>query len=160
MKLQEMKGFDRDGNPTTIWLPVYHIVKQALLNLDYSSGAIENQDAAYQLAEQFCLSEIQRTVARKDGAKLWLMQINGAIAALVEEGKLLRTKVATIIPTDIFESMVVDILEQLNCDIPEFSVNRNRDTRTTLIKVEAGYLNFNLAFRKPDSVVSDDLDTD
>ena len=159
MKLQEMTGFDRDGNPTTIWLPAYHIVKQALLNLDYSSGAIENQDAAHQLAEQFCLSEIQRNVV-KDGVNLWIRQVNISIQHLVDDGKLLRPKFATIITTDRFRDMVVDALEQLNCDIPEFSVNRNRDTRTTLIKVETDYLNFNLAFRKPDAEVSDDLDTD
>ena len=48
--------------------------------------------AASQLADQFCLSEVQRTVAREDGAKLWLMQVNGAIQALVTEGKLLRQR--------------------------------------------------------------------
>lgn len=160
MELSEMNGFDGNGNPTTIRLPVPHIVKQALLNLDYSQNALGNQEAAHRLAEQFCLSEIQRTVAREDGAKLWLMQVNRAIGSLVSEGKLLRTKTATIITTDVFKSMVVDVLEQLNCDLPEFSVHRNRDTRTTLIKVETDYLNFSLAFRKPDSVVSDDLDTD
>ena len=160
MKLQEMTGFDRDGNPTTIWLPAYHIVKQALLDLDYSSGAIENQDAAHQLAEQFYLSAKQRNVVKENGVNLWIRQVNISIQHLVDEGKLLRPKFATIITTDRFGDIVVDALEQLNCDIPEFFVNRNRDTRTTLIKVETDYLNFSLAFRKPDSVVSDDLDTD
>ena len=159
MELQERTGFDRDGKRTTILLPAYHIVKQGLLNLDYSSGAIENQNAAHQLAEQFCLSEIQRTVARKDGAKLWRMQVNTSIQHLVDEGKLLRPKYATIITTDKFRDMMVGVLEQLNCDIPEFSVNRNRDTRTMLIKVEIDYLNFSLEFLRADTVVSDDLDT-
>lgn len=58
MELNEMNGFDGDRNPTTIRLPVPRIVKQALLNLDYSQNALENQEAAHQLAEQFCLSEI------------------------------------------------------------------------------------------------------
>ena len=134
MKLQEMKGFDRDGNPTTIWLPVYDIVKQALLNLDYSSGAIENQDAVHQLAEQFYLSAEQRNVVQKNGVNLWIRQVNTSIQHLVDDGKLLRPKLATIINTDKFRDIVVDALEQLNCDIPEFSVNRNRETRTTLIR--------------------------
>lgn len=160
MELNEMNGFDGDGNQATIRLPVLRIVKQALLNLDYSQNALANQEAAHQLAEQFCLSEIQRTVARADGAKLWLMQVNGAIVALVNEGKLLRTKFATIIPTDIFESMVVDILEQLKCDTREVFVNRDGEANTTLIEVRNGYLNFSLAFGRPDGGVSDDLDTD
>ena len=158
MKLQEMTGFDRDGNPTTIRLPVPRIVKQALLNLDYSQNALANQEAAHQLAEQFCLSEIQRTVAREDGAKLWLMQVNGAIQSLVSEGKLLRTKTATIITTDIFKNMVVDVLEQLNCDTREVFVNRDCNTNTTLIKVETNHLNFSLEFLRPDTGVSTDLD--
>ena len=67
MELNEIDGFDRDGNPTTIQLPVYRVVKQALLALDYSQGALENQRAANQLADQFCLSEMQRTVAKENG---------------------------------------------------------------------------------------------
>ena len=73
MELNEIDGFDKDGNPTTIQLPVLRVVKQALLALDYSQGALENQMAANQLADQFCLSEIQRTVAREDSAKFWLI---------------------------------------------------------------------------------------
>ena len=99
MELNETDGFDGDRNPTTIQLPVLRVVKQALLSLDYSQGALENQMAANQLADQFCLSEIQRTVAREDGAKFWVMQVNGASQALVSDGKLLRTKTATIITT-------------------------------------------------------------
>ena len=57
MELNEINGFDGDGNPTTIRLPVSRVVKQALLALDYSQGALENQMAANQLADQFsCLS--------------------------------------------------------------------------------------------------------
>ncbi len=158
MELNEMDGFDGNGNPDTIRLPVPRVVKQALLNLDYSQNALANQEAAHQLAEQFCLSEIQRTVAREDGAKLWLMQVNGAIQALVSEGKLLRTKTATIITTDIFKSMVIDVLEQLNCDTQEVFVNRDCNTNATLIEVKTNHLNFSLAFLRPDTGVSDDLD--
>ena len=158
MELSEMNGFDRDGNSTTIRLPVPRIVKQALLNLDYSQNALGNQVAAHRPAEQFCLSEIQRTVANENGARLWLMRVNGAIDSLVREGKLLRTKFATIIPTNIFESMIVDILEQLNCDTPEVLVNRDCDANTTLIKVDTDHLNFSLAFSRPDAEVSDDLE--
>ena len=119
MELNEIDGFDGDRNPTTIQLPVLRVVKQALLALDYSQGALENQMAANQLADQFCLSEIQRTVVREDGAKFWLMRVNGAIQALVTEGKLLRTKKATIIKTDVFKRMIVEVLKQLDCDTEE-----------------------------------------
>ena len=147
MELTEMNGVDGDGNPTTIQLPAPHIVKYALLDLDYSQNALENQEAADQLAERFCLSEEQKTVV-ENGVNLWRRQVNGAIQTLVNEGKLLRPKFATIITTDRFKRMVVDVLEQLNCDTPEISVNRDRDAHTTLIKVETNFLNFNLAFRK------------
>ena len=123
-------------------LPVPRVVKQALLALDYSQGALENQMAANQLADQFCLSEVQRTVAREDGAKLWLMQVNGAIQTLVTEGKLLRTKTATIITTDVFKGMIVEVLEQLNCDTREVFVQRDNEATTTLIEVKTNHLKF------------------
>lgn len=149
MELTEMNGFDGNGNPTTIQLPVLRVVKQALLALDYSQGALENQMAANQLADQFCLSEIQRTVAREDGAKFWLMQVNGAIQALVTEGKLLRTKTATIITTDVFKSMIVEVLEHLDCDTREVFERRDSEATTTLIEVKTNHLIFGMAFLKP-----------
>ena len=149
MELNEIDGFDGDGNPTTIRLPVPRVLKQALLALDYSQGALENQVAANLLAEQFCLSEVQRTVARADGAKFWLMQVNGVIQALVTEGKLLRTKTATIITTDVFKSIVVEVLEQLNCDTREVFVRRDNEATTTLIEVKTNHLNFSMAFLRP-----------
>ena len=149
MELNEIDGFDGDGNPTTIQLPVLRVVKQALLSLDYSQGALENQMAANQLADQFCLSEIQRTVAREDGAKFWLMRVNGAIQALVSDGKLLRTKAATIITTDVFKRMIVEVLEHLDCETREVFVRRDNAATTTLIEVRTNHLNFGMAFLKP-----------
>ena len=149
MELTEMHGVDRNGNSTVIQLPSSRIVKQALLALDYSQGALENQMAANQLADQFCLSEIQRTVAREDGAKLWLMRVNGAIQALVTDGKLLRTKTATIITTDVFKNMIVEVLEHLDCDTREVFVRRDNEATTTLIEVRTNHLNFGMAFLKP-----------
>ena len=149
MELAEMNGFDRDGNPTTIQLPVYRVVKQALLALDYSQGALENQMAANQLADQFCLSEIQRTVAREDGAKFWLMRVNGAIQDLVRQSKLLRTKAATIITTDVFKNMIVEVLEHLDCDTEEVFERQDNAATTTLIEVKTDYLLFGMAFLKP-----------
>ena len=145
----EIDGFDGDGNPTTIQLPVLRVVKQALLALDYSQGALENKTAAKQLADQFCLSEIQRTVAREDGAKFWIMQVNGAIQALVNDGKLLRTKAATIITTEAFERMIVEVLEHLDCDTPEVFERRDNAATTTLIEVKTNHLIFGMAFLKP-----------
>ena len=155
MELTEKDGFDRDGNPTTIQIPVPGVVKQALLTLDYSQGALENKRAANQLADQFCLSEIQRTVAKESGAKLWLMQVNGAIQDLVTQGKLLRTKTATIITTDAFKSMIIEAFDQLNCDTPEVLVQRNNDTNTTLIEVKTNHLNFSMVFLRPAAGGSD-----
>lgn len=149
MELAEIDGFDRERNPTTIQLPVYRVVKQALLALDYSQGALENQMAANQLADQFCLSERQRTVARADGAKFWLMQVNGAIQALVTEGKLLRTKAATIITTDVFKRMIVEVLENIDCDTREVFERRDNAATTTLIEVKTNHLIFGMAFLKP-----------
>ena len=149
MELNEIDGFDGDGNPITIQLPIPRIVKQALLALDYSQGALENQMAANQLADQFYLSEIQRTVAREDGAKFWLMRVNGAIQALVTEGKLLRTKAATIITTDVFKNMIVKVLEHLDCETREVFVRRDNAATTTLIEVRSDHLLFGMAFVKP-----------
>ena len=144
--------------PTTIRLPVPRFVKQALLALDYSQGALENQMTANQLADLFCLSEVQRTVAREDGAKFWLMQVNGAIQALVTERKLLRTKTATIITTDVFKGMIVEVLEQLNCDTREVFVQRDNEATTTLIEVKTNHLNFSMAFLRPAAGGSDAQD--
>ena len=149
MELNEIEGFDGDGNPTTIQLPVPRVVKQALLALDYSQGALENQIAANQLADQFCLSEIQRTVAKENGVNLWGRQVNGAIQDLVRQGKLLRTKTATIITTDVFKRMIVEVLEQLDCDTQEVFVRRDNAATTTLIEVKTNHLNFGMAFLKP-----------
>ena len=135
MELNKIEGLDKDGNRTTIQLPVHPVVKQALLALDYSQGALENKIAANQLADQFCLSEIQRTVVNKHGARFWLMRVNGAIQALVTEGKLLRTKTATIITTDVFKTMIVEVLEHLDCETREVFVQRDNAATTTLIEV-------------------------
>ena len=149
MELNEIDGFDRDGNPTTIQLPVPPVVKQALLALDYSQGALENQMAANQLADQFCLSDIQRTVAKENGVNLWGRQVNGAIQDLVRQGKLLRTKAATIITTDVFKNMIVEVLEHLDCDTREVFVRRDNAATTTLIEVRTNHLLFGMAFLKP-----------
>ena len=149
MELTEMNGFDRDGKTTTIQLPVPRVVKQALLALDYSQGALENQMAANQLAYQFCLSEMQRTVAKENGVKLWGMRVNGAIQDLVRQGKLLRTKAATIITTDVFKSMIVEVLEHLDCDTREVFERRDNAATPTLIEVRTNHLNFGMAFLKP-----------
>ena len=77
------------------------------------------------------------------------MQVNGVIQALVTEGKLLRTKTATIITTDVFKSMIVEVLKQLNCDTREVFVRRDNEATTTLIEVKTNHLNFSMAFLRP-----------
>ena len=63
MELREITGLDQDANRITIKLPNHNVIKTALLNLDYSNGAISLMDAKSQLAEQFCLSNEQKTAS-------------------------------------------------------------------------------------------------
>ena len=85
-----------NGRVVEASLPVASIIRQALLNLDYSQGVISNEVAAKQLSKQFCLSDVQRNIARNDGARLWLMRVNGAIQDLARSGEMVRTMRATI----------------------------------------------------------------
>ena len=59
----------------------------ALLNLDYSNGAISNIDAKNQLVVQFCLSDAQMSAKteRNASVNLWGEQVNHEIQALVRE---------------------------------------------------------------------------
>lgn len=113
-------------NEIEILLPATRVIRQALLNLDYSQGVIQNEDAAEQLAEQFYLSDIQRNVVREDGAKLWLMRVNGSIQDLVRSGEMVRTMRATIITPEALENMVVIFFRKLGYESVEVEIDENQ----------------------------------
>ena len=115
-----------NGNEIETSLPVPVTVKQALLNLDYSQGAIQNEAAADQLAKQFCLSDGQRNVAREDGARLWLMRVNGCIQDLVRSREMVRTMRATIITPEALENMVTDFFQKLGYESIVVAVEENQ----------------------------------
>ena len=76
------------------------------------------------------------------------MRVNGAFQALVTDGKLLRTKTATI-KTDVFKTMIVEVLKHIDCDTREIFVQRDNEATTTLTEVRTNHLNFGMAFLKP-----------
>ena len=129
MELREIDGFDEDGNPTTIKLPTPGVIKQALLNLDYSNGAISNRDAQDQLADQFCLSDEQKTVLRDERAvpNLWRDEVNGEIQALVREKKLVRLKRATIITPEGLIIIISLFFKNIGYGSTEIDVVENHD---------------------------------
>ena len=125
-------------------LPVASIIRQALLNLDYSQGAISNETAAKQLAEQFCLSDMQRNIAREDGARLWLMRVNGSIQDLVRSGEMVRTMRATIVTPEALRNMATNFFEGLGYENVEVEITEHQggickaaiDIRTRTIQGE------------------------
>ena len=116
-----------NGERTEASLPVNPIIKQALLNLDYSQGAIRNQDAANQLADQFCLSDEQRRVANENGSKFWIMRINIAIQDLVVAGKIVRPKPATIITLEVLQNICVNFLQKLGYENVDVQVDQHQE---------------------------------
>lgn len=125
MELTRVNGI-YNGNEIATLLPVTSIIRQALLNLDYSQGAIQNGIAAEQLAEQFCLSDIQRNVAREDGARLWLMRVNGCIQDLVSSQEIVRTKRATIITPEALQNIVANFFQKLGYESIVVEVEENQ----------------------------------
>ena len=116
-----------NGERAEVSLPINPIIKQALLNLDYSQGAIRNQDAANQLADQFCLSDEQRGVANENGSKFWIMRINIAIQDLVVAGKIVRPKPATIITLETLENICVNFLQKLGYENVDVQGDPNQE---------------------------------
>lgn len=115
-----------NGERTETSLPTNPIIKQALLNLDYSQGAIRNQDAANQLANQFCLSDEQRGVANENGSKFWIMRINIAIQDLVVAGKIARPKPATIITLEVLQNICANFLQKLGYENVDIQVEQHQ----------------------------------
>ena len=162
MELTIVNGIYNRNEIETL-LPATSVIKQALLNLDYSRGTIQNEIAANQLAKQFCLSEIQRNVARReDGAKLWLMRVNGSIQDLVRSGEMARTMRATIITPEALENMVINFFRKLGYESVEVEVDENQggvcnasiDIRTRTIQTEG--LKFSVDITPPDASTDTD----
>lgn len=122
MKLTTMSGIYND-NEIQVDLPTAEIVREALLKLDYSQGIIQNQDAADQLAKQFCLSDEQKNIVQDNGVNIWLNRVNGAIQALAGTKKLVRTKDATIITVEALKDTVADFLHKLGYEAVEVGID-------------------------------------
>ena len=84
------------GEEYQIALPATRVVKQALLNFDYSSIGIRIRDITEALAEQFELTEEQREANGKYGP-VWKRHVNIAANSLVNSEQLLRIKRGWII---------------------------------------------------------------
>ena len=87
------------GEEYQIQLPATRVVKQALLNFDYSSSGIRIKDIAEALAEQFELTKEQREAVGKDGL-IWQFHVKIAVIDLVNSGQLLRIKRGWIVNTE------------------------------------------------------------
>lgn len=127
MELREIDGFDEDGNPTTIKLPTPGVIRKALLNLDYSNSAIANMDARDQLADQFCLSDEQKTTVQGNGVNLWGGQVNLVIAGLVDANRLIQPKSATIITPEALKDILSLFFKNLGYESIEIGVDENPD---------------------------------
>ena len=133
-----------NGRVVEAFLPVAITIRQTLLNLDYSQGAISNETAAKQLAEQFCLSDMQRNIAREDRARLWLMRVNGSIQDLVRSGEMVRTMRATIVTPEALRYMTTNFFEGLGYENVEVEITEHQggickaaiDIRTRTIQGE------------------------
>ena len=133
-----------NGRVVEASLPVASIIRQALLNLDYSQGVISNEAAAKQLSKQFCLSDVQRNIARDDGARLWLMRVNGAIQDLARSGEMVRTMRATIVTPEALRNMATNFFQELGYENVEVEITKHQggickaaiDIRTRTIQGE------------------------
>ena len=129
MELREITGFDENRNPTTIKLPTRNVIKMALLNLDYSNGAISLMDAKNQLADQFCLSGKQKSARteRNASVNLWGDQVGLVIAGLVDQNRLIQPKSATIITPEALKVILSLFFKKLGYESIEIGVDENPD---------------------------------
>ena len=80
-----------------IEIPAARIVKEALLVLDYSQGAIKVEEAAGILAEQFSLTDKQKNAEHENGFRIFNHHVGSAAGALVKKGQLVRQRIGWII---------------------------------------------------------------
>ena len=84
------------GKEYQITLPATPVVKQALLNFDYSASGIRIKDVAEALADQFALTDDQRDAKGYYGF-VWRHHVNITANTLVNSGQLLRIRTGWII---------------------------------------------------------------
>ncbi len=147
MELHELNGFDRNGNPTTIKLPTLSVIRKALLNLDYSNGAISNINARNQLADQFCLSDEQKSAKaeRNASVNLWGDQVGLAIAALVDRKKLVQPKRATIISPKALKVIVSLFFKKIGYESIEVVENHSDMPFSVYVDIKTKSLKFSVA---------------
>ena len=147
MELREITCFDEDGNLTTIKLPTPGIIRKALLNLDYSNGVISNRDARDQLADQFCLSDEQKTPRDERGVNLWGKQVGVVIAGLVDQNRLIQPKSATIITPEALKEILSLFFKNLGYESIEIDAVKNNDDMpfSACVDIKTRSLKFSVA---------------
>ncbi len=113
-------------------------VRQALLELDYSQGALRNKHAANKLAERLCLTDEQRNAKDSGGRHILYQMVNGVIVALVKEGKLVRTRYGRIMATTALKNIVVNFLAKLSYEPVEVEVVENSDNNSFSVFIDIG----------------------
>ena len=134
MELRTLDGY-YSGNETQIELPTPKIIKSAILNLDFSTGALTNQEVAELLATQFCLSNKQKNVTRDRNVRIWSGQVNGAIQDLAIRKKIVRTMPNTIITPDALKNMVEHFLGKLRYE-PRGVEVRDKDNDNCNVSIQ------------------------
>ena len=118
MELGTRTAHDQDGNNYQIQIPSARVVEQALLELDYSQGAIRIGDAAQELADRFCLTDEQRNASRntnRQGSfRIFNHHVSNVAGDLVDSGQLVRPKNGWIISSSVLKDMVDGFFEGLN----------------------------------------------
>jgi len=100
MKMTRKKAADPNRGEYEIELPATRVVKEALLALDYSQGAIKIEEASRMLSEQFSLTDEQKNAKHKNGFKIFNQHVGNAAGVLVKNGRLVRPTPAFISLSD------------------------------------------------------------
>lgn len=128
-----------DGEQTEIKYPTQRVIKNAILNLDFTSGALTNQEIAEQLATQFCLSEKQRNATRPEtqNVRTWNGLVNGVIQDLASNSEIVRPMRATNITPDALNSLVKRFLVALRYEPNDVEVrDKDNDNINLLIQID------------------------
>ncbi len=84
-------------NPDTeqryeIELPAPNLVEKALLEIDYPLGGLHKKKIAEMLAQQFALTDEQKTAKLKNGPRLFNLHVGRVTGALIKSGKMVNPK--------------------------------------------------------------------
>ena len=119
------------GEEYQITLPATRVVKQALLNFDYSPSGIHITDIAEALADQFALTEKQRVAKGKYGL-VWKRHVNIAANSLVNLGQLLRIRVGWINNPEYLDMKPSDKPEWLSVEKTALDSDTGKEYQITL----------------------------